>query len=724
MPRTATAWTNNERIMIPVDRTVTYSRKQASARSPDFLVDGLLLLQRLCGTGGLGALADRLRVRREGGYQGLDVVVFLLMLFAARQRMSIKEFGAASRPHRRQIAMSARRNNLPAPASISRFLDKVEDEDLAAFIPWLLLDGAGAHDCLKHPSVLARDCQGDAWHVFDFDPTSTVLRQRALPAGDDLPKARRRSAEAKPGYPGRKRGDVQLTRATLQHAGSGLWLGVWVQAGNGNWRASSTAAIDTIVRTCTTLGHDVGRALVRVDGAGGNTPFISACESAGIRYVTRSAHYQLLEDDDIRRHLDTVTWYAVEDSRSGPQRHAAELGAHLLSGRAVDDDGQPFEPVRSRVVVSRIRASEKKTQGSGRFDDGWHYELFLTNTSAEAMPAPEVVTCYYQRTGIENRFRQEDKELGLDRIFSYHIAGQNLATLVGLFVWNLRICCGFALHEALPEVPPQAPRVAEPIAEKVSMAPRSAPTPSEELEEPVAATVRDREVMQHELAHLEWPTLVDKHDGWQWDAEALSLKCPAGQVAEVSSIDTGGPTSQGSIRFAVAAVNCRSCPMRAECTPSTDPKYRKAKMLRVPKRTAERLKAIWPSPVKPPQQPPREARARQVPHWTPPTLTAEATLLAFTYALLLPATLRQLFAAACRNIDIHIVATATDLTPKGPAVYARSSAERQNRRLTWDQALARNALPPNATPTISIESNEDPMPLRRALSRPAEPPPA
>ena len=107
------------------------------------------------------------------------------------------------------------------------------------FVPWLLLEGCDAKDVLSHPAVLSHDALGDPWHVFDFDPTTTVLRHRALPQGDHLPAGRRRSHEYSSGYGGRKRGDVQLSRATLQHAGSGLWTGIWTGPGNGRWRQHS-----------------------------------------------------------------------------------------------------------------------------------------------------------------------------------------------------------------------------------------------------------------------------------------------------------------------------------------------------------------------------------------------------------------------------------------------------------------------------------------------------
>ena len=74
---------------------------------------------------------------------------------------------------------------------------------------------------------------------------------------------------------------------------------------------------------------------------------------------------------------------------------------------------------------------------------------------AELRPEAEIVAGYYGRCAQENRFHQEDRELGLDRIFSYHLPGQQLATLVGLFVWNFYICRGMELAAPPQELPDQ-----------------------------------------------------------------------------------------------------------------------------------------------------------------------------------------------------------------------------------------------------------------------------
>jgi hypothetical protein len=694
--------------MISSKRVVTRTDASSSQRLPDAVTEGAVLVDLLRALGVLSEVEKRLQVRREGGYHGLDVVVFLLMHFAARRRLSIKEFGEVTRPHRTQLAALASRRKLPTPASVSRFLSVVEDAAVHDFIPWLLLEGAQGLDCLKDASVLMRDCLGQHWHVFDFDPTVTTLRQRALPAGDDLPDAKRRSVEARPGYSGRKRGDVQFSRATLQHAGSSLWLDVSSGPGNGNWRASSNAAVATVVRTCDALGFDTRRALIRVDGAAGNTPFITACENAKIGYVTRSQHYQLLDQPEFREHLNATTWYVAEDSRSGPRRQVADLGWLELPCRSVDDDGKPFEPVRARVVVARFEAPETP-HGAGRVENGWQYELFLTNLADDATPAPEVVTTYYQRTGIENRFAQEDRELGLDRISSYHLPGQNLACAVALFVWNLRVTRGFELAGKLPEPPAQAPRVVQPVADKVVLpvlrAQAAAPTAQAP---PVPAQPSPRQAAEPLLEQV-GATMLASHPGWLWDPERKSVRCPAGQPAKLAAVNLGVPKEQGRLRFDVAAVHCHPCPKRSECLDSSDPAARKSKRITIPASEAEAIKREWDKPTRRRHRAerPTPRAAPSEPLWVPPFTVCTLALLAVSYAVLLPAKLKKLFTDATRATEIHVEVRLPKPPDPGCQYFATTDGERQNRRKTWSQSIAWNALPSGAEVDMRFVTRSD-----------------
>lgn len=193
-------------------------------------------------------------------------------------------------------------------------------------------------------------------------------------------------------FVGRKRGELKISRTTLQHAGSGLWLGMWTAPGNGDWRNYRHKAIARVREVCTTAGLCYERALIRVDGEGGNTPFITGCQEAGLRCLTRITAYEHLDIPAICLHLNAAVWHEVEDSGSGPKRYAVDLGRIQLpcSPRTLREDGTPFAPVMSRVVVARY--CSETGRGAGRWLDGWNYELFATDLEAEAYVAPEVVT--------------------------------------------------------------------------------------------------------------------------------------------------------------------------------------------------------------------------------------------------------------------------------------------------------------------------------------------
>ncbi|OGV74741.1 MAG: hypothetical protein A3K18_15135 [Lentisphaerae bacterium RIFOXYA12_64_32] len=428
---------------------------------PDWANDGVFIIEWLRQQGLWAEAAERLQIQREGGYAGIDALMFLSYFFGSRTPIGIKEFSDRARDYHEQLAAVGGRHWLPTQSSMSRILAAVEAESAREFGSWLLLHAPGIVSVLQHPSVLARDAVGAGWHVFDWDPTVTTLRHRALPVFERMPDGRRRSESlAQPGYPGRKRGDVQFSRATLQHAGSGLWLGIEMAPGNGAQREAVQSAVQQVVATCKMAEIALDHAVLRMDGASGNVPAITASMKAGVHYVTRLAHYQLLKDKDITHYLNEAAWFEVPSSGSGPKRQAAELGLVMLepAPTSLQADGSVFEPVEARVVVSRFpcAADAAEGRGAGVIIDGWHYELYGTDLSPAAWPEAEIVTGYYGRSGQENRFYQEDRELGLDRIFSYNLPGQQLATAIGLFTWNFQICRGMDLArppEALPEQP-------------------------------------------------------------------------------------------------------------------------------------------------------------------------------------------------------------------------------------------------------------------------------
>ncbi len=217
-------------------------------------------------------------------------------------------------------------------------------------------------------------------------------------------------------------------------------------------------SLDTVVETCERLEHPLWRALVRMDGEYGNVPWFVACRERELPFVTRLNRPQLHEDPEILRRLRSAVWYRVPDSLAGPQRTATDLGTLTVppGERTRRPDGSCYEPVRLRVVASIFpKTGEAKR---GRTIAGWQVELFAVDLPPEAWPAPDAIAAYFGRVAEENRFAQEERELGLDRIISYHLPGQELSHLVGLSVWNLRLVRGFELVPPPHERPVQGLR--------------------------------------------------------------------------------------------------------------------------------------------------------------------------------------------------------------------------------------------------------------------------
>ena len=661
---------------------VTYKPTDKS-RIPDALTEGTCLLMDLRQRGIVNAAGKRLRIRRQGGYSGVDVWLLLLMFLTAGATRGLRLFWDILRPRVLQVAAVAGRRRLPSPASVSRALDAVELNLLRETSSWLLTGASEIDPVLRHPVVQTRDACGEGWHVFDLDPTVTTLRHRALPVDDDLPEPRRRSADTgAPGHSGRKRGDIQLRRVTVQHAGSGAWIHAHLSPGNGEGVVDFERALNTVVQTCERLEHPLNRALVRMDGEYGNVPWFTACRERALPFVTRLNRPKLYEDPEILKRLRTATWYRVPDSKSGPRRSAADLGVLTIhpGARTRRADGGVYEPVTLRVVASIFSNTGKAKRG--RTIDGFQVELFAVDAPADAWPAPEAVAAYFGRTAEENRFAQEDRELGLDRIISYHLPGQELAALVGLFLWNVRVARGFDL-DLPPTHRPAQPQRCAPVDDSIPMLwPR----------DPVICA---------QLGELDWPALLTARPGWTMALGTRELRCHEGRPLTLTSVRPAehAPGRIGII-FRRPAGGCEECASRPACIRSPRPHNPKHVEFSVPSAVGGRLRerlaivrshsdsqqAIWPVDRRP-----------------GPYAVAES--------LFLPARARQAFAASFLGATLRIEVELPE-PQKVPHLVALDVADRQRRRKTWEQNVERYALPEPAVVRVDVAGSAT---LRRML---------
>lgn len=662
---------------------VTFGAEDGS-RIPDNLTEGAALLLDLQRRGVLSAVGERLKIRRQGGFPGLDVWIALLLFFTTGATAGIKSFWEVARPHKLRLAALAGRRSITSPPALSRALDAVELELLRPVGGWLLRGLAEVDDVMKHPSAQTFDTLGRPWHAFDVDPTVRALRHRALPAGDDLPEVLRRSDETgKPGYKGRKRGDIVFRRTTAQHAGSAVWVHAHLSPGNGDGVVEFELALDAVVETCDRLGHARERAFVRMDGEHGNVPWYAACRARRLPFITRLNRPSLYEDPDVLERLRTATWHEVPDSRCGPQRAAADIGVlTLAAGKETRrPDGSAYEPLTVRVVACIFPKTGDAKRG--RTIDGWEVELFAVDLPADAWPAPEAICAYYGRNALENRLAQEDRELGLDRIVSYELPGQELATLVGLSLWNLRVVRGFQMQTPPADRPVQhlrQPKVDERVPEHWPRDP----------------------VMVRTLNELDWAALLASREGWSFDAAAGQILCEDGRTLTLTTVrDAPRSRSTTGIVFRRPWGGCEHCPARDGCLHSGRDGASKHAEFAIPTEIAERLRARLKR-VRRKGDPPR-TRIAPVPGEPGPRSVHDA--------LFLPGRARQLFRSTFRAATLHVE---VQLPPPrlGPHLVAIDVGHRQRRRKTWQQNLARYELPEEAGVHIRLDAGPH---LRRML---------
>jgi len=711
-------------------KTVT-STAENTDRLPDWASAGVALLLDLERRGMLAEVAERLQIRREGGFSGIDVFVFLAYYFASKLPEGLKPFWYRARAHREKLGAVAGRKCLPSSTAMSRALEAVELELLRPQVAWLLIEATGIDEVLRHPAVQHYDALGRGWHVFDYDPTNTVLRQRALPAGEELPEARRRAEGlAAPGYFGRKRGEVKLRRATLQHAGSGTWLHAMLNAGNGDCRAELPEALKVVVDLCAKLDHPLERALFRADGEYGGVPQLSAFIEAGVPFVTRLTRPALLDRPELRRRLVEAQWELVPDSKSGPSRSATDIGIVTLQPgtHTRQDDGSDYKPVGVRVVVSRFPREGEPSRG--KVIAGWQYELFATSLDPDPWPAAEVVASYFGRTGQENRFAQEDRELGLDRIFSYHLPGQELATTIGLMVWNARIALGFELETPPFETPEQAERLARPDPRPVPLETREVVELDEEndgaadIEKPErpapAEPVGDSSLEEAEaslatlLGELDWDRMLAGKDGWYWDAEAGQLACSHGRGLPLTCVDDRpGWPGRARLHFRTRRGGCTACRLLGSCFSTIDPVPTKLASFTLEDEKVHAIQAYLPGvqslrrqhasvETKKASRGRRRRLAVEAPILLPPRDSSSDGGLSCLPSLFLPAAARHVFDDLVQDLASYITVTLPSAPIPHPALLARAAADRQHRRLTWTQHHERYALPDGADIDITL----------------------
>lgn len=645
---------------------------------PDLFTQGVAILLRWMPSGVITMLAQTIKMRRQGGYCGLDIFLFLFLYYASGATLGIRAFWEKLRPFKHLIAAVVGRTSLCSPSALSRALRSTSYEEIRAFSHKLLLGLCDCDALLKHPCAASYDAHARPWHVFDLDPTVTALRHRALPERDDLPEARRDSEQTgMPGYPGRKRGDIQFRRTAVQHAGSSLWTHAHLNEVSGDSLRDLGIALDSITSLVDHLEHPRSRTLVRLDGEFGHVPGFHACRDRHLPFVTRLRRPSLYKDPAVLHALRTATFCPVSDSLSGPRRCAADVGILTLepTTQRLRADDSPYEPIEVRVVAC-IYPREGKAQ-RGKVIDGWQVEFFATDTSPEDWSASDVVTEYFSRAGQENRFAQEDREHGLDRIVSYHLPGQEMASVVALSLWNYRVVEGFLMECPETIQPEPHPRQESPD-ERV---------PVEWPRDPVLTQLLDT---------LDWSDLLARKSGWSWDATRGELRCEDGRLLTLTTVRTEDRTPERSqMIFRRPKGGCQECEYRPGCLRSKDPETPKHAEFSIPAKTGEKL---WKRLAK--------LRDRDA-----PSIVEEIEVPAGPYevsqSLFLPSVARQHFVRLFERGRFRIELRAPEKRKRHLRLIAENVAERQRRRKSWAENVARYALDARAEMNVELSSSDD-----------------
>ena len=199
------------------------------------------------------------------------------------------------------------------------------------------------------------------------------------------------------------------------------------------------------------------------------------------------------------------------------------------------------------------------------------------------------------------------------------------------------------------------------------------------------------------LGALNWSEYLSRLDGWTWD-ETMGILCPNHAPLRPHEILVG---EDGSIfmRWRSRAASCRECPIRAQCTESKSPIFRREVCFTLEKSETQnvieylaRIESVQADKPEPAQE-----SAPDIPHWRPTVDENNPGKLCVSAPMLIPSELRQKFRAECAETQVEVRLTEEQKHQKKTYVFlATTPEERQQRRKTWTWRMKHNELPANA----------------------------
>jgi hypothetical protein len=190
------------------------------------------------------------------------------------------------------------------------------------------------------------------------------------------------------------------------------------------------------------------------------------------------------------------------------------------------------------------------------------------------------------------------------------------------------------------------------------------------------------------LGKAELSVSVAKKPGWSFDAATGTVRCADGQVLEVTTVRKAenAPDRTGVI-FRRPTGGCADCAMRSGCLRSERADADKHAEFSIPSKVAEQVRS-------------RLSSVRSEP--TPTSLPPPDGLRAVAAPLFLPAMARQVFAERFAQGTLWVAVDRPPPTRPQPRLVAVDEADRQRRRKTWTQNLARYALPSTVQVHIAV----------------------
>lgn len=645
---------------MPYERKIVTNEIKSADRLPDYAVDFALIVEMLRENNILEEFCKSFQVERKAGsYQGIDAWLLLTLTFTASNSGGINGISKKTEKYTEKLGALAGRRRIMTQQSFSRFTKAIKHRHMTEdFAYWLLVRASRALEVMNNSFCSVYDTEGKEWRFYDFDGTLVTVRQRALPTFEDMPAPERLKEElVAPGHSGKKRGELQMCRETLQDAGSGVWLACYCSPGNGD-KENVAKAAKLIASTMRDMGKDSDRAILRLDGYYRSWKVILACQQEKIFAITRWFS-DVLHWLKVHKTLKKSKWQPVIDSGSGPQRYAAE-------GGIIKDPNK--SGAWGRLVVSRYWDDSGK--GAGTTIGNWRYEVFITQLPNKGWPAADVVTAYYGRVGQENRFAQEDREVNLDRLFSHSLPGQIFATWTGLFVWNLKTLMGFKMTQS-----------------KLTGATQDLQRSSVKQPGPREAGLDKRLLEALEL--IPWEGILGNkiRKDWKWET-GKGLCCPAGNLIPLKRVDR----KMSKIYFQAKLGTCGNCDMRSSCSKSTQQAFCREFTFQIDRPLAkeiialkrQRLPSINPGPsafyfkdIKTPAT------------WSEPFAT-ESGPFSIAGPFLVPSELRHKAKDFDLLFEVKVTGSNTPPIPRNPFI-AKTAARRQRRRLTWAERLNWNA---------------------------------